>query len=99
VLAWSNNWVPFSDEKRRRYLEGELAWELAENPKHLLFGRHFSAIGWVVGYDDLLLQLDQTETFAWVHLSWNRENQPAWPHCELLNGIESANRFMAEWHA
>jgi len=97
MFAWSNDWTALSDEKHRLYLEGELTWELAENPKHILFGRRFTAIGWIAGYDDLLLQLDPPDSFAWVHLSWNRENQPAWPHCQVLDGIESVNRFIADW--
>ena len=85
------------EEKPRLYLERELAWELAENPRHILAGRQVAAVAWVAGYDDLVLRLDGRDEFAWVHLAWNRENQPEWPHCELLGGVESVNRFMAEW--
>ena len=97
MFAWSHGWVPFSDDKWRHYPERELAWELAENPRHPLAGHPVVAVAWRGGYDDLVLRLDGRDEFAWVHLAWNRENQPAWPHCESLGGVEAVNRFMAEW--
>jgi hypothetical protein len=95
MFALSHGWKPFSEDKIRLYLERELAWELAENPRHILARRQFVAVAWLGGYDDLVLRLDGRDEFAWVHLSWNRETQPKWPHCELLGGVEAVNRFMA----
>lgn len=99
MFAWANGWQAFTEDKPRLYLERELSWELAENPKHLLAGRRFNAVAWCSGSDDLVLQLDDRDEFAWVHLSWNREYQPAWPHCELLGNCDAVSRFMADWQS
>lgn len=97
MFAWSNGWRSFAEDKHRPYLERELAWELAGNPRHALAGRQFTAAAWLGWYDDLVLRLDGRDEYAWVHLAWNRENQPEWPHCEVLGRLEAVNRFMAEW--
>ena len=99
MFMWSHGWTPFAEDKFRLYLERELAWELAENPRHALTGRQFMAVAWLGGYDDLVLRLDGRDEFAWVHLAWNRENQPEWPHYEVLGGVEAVNRFMAVWQS
>jgi hypothetical protein len=97
LLNWSNGWRQIADEKHRSYLERELAWELAENPRHMLAGRQYVVVGLLGGYDDLILRLDDRDEFAWIHLTWNREKRPEWPHCELLGGVEAVNRFLSEW--
>jgi hypothetical protein len=47
--------------------------------------------------DDLILRLDERDEFAWVHLTWNREQRPECPHCEILGGLEAVNRFLSDW--
>ena len=95
-ILWQNGWTPI-DEKHRLYLDAELRFELAANPNHLLKGRSFILTGWIPGYDDVFLELNDKREFAWVHLSWNRESRPAWPHCELFSSIEDANHFLGKW--
>lgn len=74
-------------------------WELAENPRHVLAGQRYTAVAWVGGYDDLVLRLSGGDEYAWVHLTWNRENQPDWPHREILGDIDAVNQFMTAWQS
>jgi hypothetical protein len=97
MIEWIRGWRPLDDERRRRYLEGELGWELAENPRHVLAGRKWEVVGLFGVYDDLIVRLDGREEFAWVHLAWNREDQPRWPHTEILGGVPAVNRFLHAW--
>ena len=97
MIHWSSGWRPLDDSKLHRYFDRELAWELEENPRHILASRSFKVIGGLGGYDDFIVRLDDTDDYAWVHLAWNRENQPAWPHCELIGGIETLDHFLAAW--
>ncbi len=43
------------------------------------------------------MRLGDADVYAWIHLSWNRENQPAWPHCELIGGSEALDTLLAAW--
>lgn len=97
MIEWTRGWRPLDNERHRRYLEGESGWELAENPQHVLAGRKCEAVGLFGVYDDLIVRLDGHEEYACVHLAWNRENQPQWPHTSLLGGISDVNRFLNAW--
>jgi hypothetical protein len=97
MIEWTQGWRLLDNERRRRYLDGELRWELAENPRHVLAGRKFEVVGLYGIYDDLIVRLDGGDEFAWIHLAWNRENQPQWPHTELLGDIPALNRFLRDW--
>jgi hypothetical protein len=97
LIHWSHGWQSLDDEKHRRYIEGELSWELAENPQHILSSRSCEVIGGLGRYDDFIVRLDGRDEYAWVHLAWRRENQPEWPHCELIVGMEQLNRFLDDW--
>ena len=97
MIRWCSGWKPLDDPKLRSYFERELTWELVENPGHILASRNFSIIGGLGGYDDFLAKLDVGDLYAWVHLSWSRENQPEWPHCHVIGDAEALNQFLAEW--
>jgi hypothetical protein len=97
TIEWVNGWYSLACDLRQSYLQGELEWELAGNHGHILAGRRYEAIGLCGVYDDLILRLDDRDEYAWIHLTWNRENRPAWPHCQLLGGLGALNRFLREW--
>jgi hypothetical protein len=97
MIEWTHGWRPFAEDRRRLYFEGELRWEVAENPAHCLSNREWEAVGLFGLYDDLIVRLDGRDEFAWVHLTWSREHQPHWPHCQLLGGTVELNRFLRHW--
>ena len=97
MIHWSHGWRQPVDERLSLYFAGELAWELEENPMHVLASRTYEVVAGLGGYDDFILRLDGHDDFAWVHLSWNREHQPEWPHCVLIGGVAELNRFLDSW--
>jgi hypothetical protein len=97
MFMWLNGWKPFVEETQRQDLERELARELAGNTRHALSGCRAVAVAWCGRGDDIILRLDSSEDFAYIHLTWNPESQPDWPYCECLSGVEMVNRFIADW--
>lgn len=64
------------------------------NTKHPLYGKELCVVGWRRRYDDFILHLPGEARYAYVHLTWNRETHPAFPHCESLSGVEAVNHFL-----
>jgi hypothetical protein len=97
VIRWSSGWRPLEDPMLRCSFERELARELEGNPDHVLASRRVEVIGGLGGCDDFIVRLDGADSYAWVHLSWNRENWPGWPTCALIGGPQDLDDFLASW--
>jgi hypothetical protein len=90
AITWFNKWHPVEDDRHRQYIEGELRWEVAHFPQHLLSGVRFRVVAALDTYDNFIIRMDDGRTYAYVHLTWKRES----PHIELIGDDEAVNRFI-----
>jgi hypothetical protein len=84
-VQWSDGWQAFTDDRRRRYIERELAWELSHYPNHPLAGARVLLVGSRNLYVDFILRLDDGRTFGHVTLAWRPD-----PPLSRLVGDEAA---------
>ena len=85
-IQWRKPWHPILPI-RAPHSEAELHRELC--PKHVLFGRPVSAIGYRQDCDDVLFYLGEiAPRFAVVHLTFQPETNPKWPETSLYESIE-----------
>jgi hypothetical protein len=76
-------WLRPDDAEARR-LELEVLAEIS--PGHELHGSALTAIARCSGCDGVVFHRDD-DTFAIVHLSYVRPDQPPWPHTTRLGGF------------
>ena len=65
--------------------------------QHVLYKQAACALGRRSNTDDYLFQIETNDCqFAAVHLTWNKESKPDWPHAELYahlqDWIDSVNK-------
>ena len=81
-----------------RGLIAELRRELPSG--HDLFGLELEAIARHETTDDVLFrQVPDDGPRFWVHLTWNVESDPAWPHTVVCHGEEAFLERWVEEHA
>ena len=97
MIDWCNGWSPVQDEAERRSFENELSREIETNREHPLYGLDYQVVGRLLGEDDFILRLGDGHQYAHVHLTWNREDRPLWPYCEIIGDESAVNRFLREW--
>lgn len=97
TITWRHGWMEFDLRHKEDYFLGELRWELEGNPNHSLHGKELRISGWIPGYDDFILYLPQTGCYAYVHLTWGKETEPKFPHCEFLADEGAVVAFMDRW--
>lgn len=86
------NWMPL-DSRTAAHLLVELRRELC--PGHLLFDRQLRAVGQSRPQDDVLFEsLDGDGAVYVVHLTWNPETNPNWPH---TTRFETMGHFFRRW--
>ncbi|MCH7353665.1 MULTISPECIES: hypothetical protein [Acinetobacter] len=79
------NWVLIQAEKESIF-SNELKRELILG--HVLFAKKAVAIARKDGEDDVLFFLEnQEDQYAEVHLTWNNETNPRWPHTSLFKSF------------
>ena len=96
MIQWQQDWQPFDAPEKASYFLLELNREIQENPEHLLYGKKAKIVGWIPGNDDFLLHLPLENVYAYVHLTWHREDKSQWPHCQLLASIDAVTRFVGQ---
>jgi len=80
-LNWLEPWEPTTHD-----FEAELHRELIAG--HPLFGVRAIAVGRRCDCDDVLFLLSEhSSPLAVVHLTWQRETTPDWPHTELYASL------------
>jgi hypothetical protein len=97
TIEWQGEWHPFDASDKDQYYLREIGRELQNNQTHPLYNKEARIVGWIPGCDDLLLYLPTENRHVYVHLTWNRENRPSWPHCEFLSSIDAVNQFLQKW--
>ena len=84
-IPWRKPWWPIAP-KRAVEIEAELHREVCAG--HVLFGKQFSAIGYRQDQDDFLFMLhDGDYPLACVHLTFNKETDPAFPQTDLYESV------------
>ena len=85
ALQWREPWQPISSHYASN-AEAELHREMCAG--HVLFGRSLTAFGNRIDCDDILFYLgDTSPQFAVVHLTFQRESDPKWPHTVLYDSL------------
>lgn len=97
MIHWQSGWQPLGDHEKEEFLLRELAKEIEHNGNHPLWGKCLRAIGWIPGEDEILLELDGGEQFAYVHLTWSVEREAQFPYCEMMQNVEELNAFIERW--
>ena len=83
-IEWLEPWRPL-DDPEAKCLEKELRRELPRG--HALRGRSVRALASHV--DDILFEISDSPTrYAVVHLTWNRETRPEWPHTVFYASLD-----------
>lgn len=84
-IPWREPWGTITPEYARK-AEEELRHEMCAG--HVLFERSVRAIGLGRGGDDVLFYLgDKPPRLAVVHLTYQQETDPNWPHTELYTTL------------
>lgn len=96
MIDW-RDWQPLDDAVRERTFLQELHRETEEDSQHPLHGKNVRIVAWKPGEDDFILQFSDGTGYAYVHLTWNRERVPQFPHCQHFDDEESLNSFIAKW--
>ena len=73
-------WTPVSDEEQKVSLRKELEGEVPKG--HVLHKQKVEAVAKRDDDDDVLFKLDE-DRYAIVHLTYNKETDPQWPHTTL----------------
>lgn len=86
AFDWPGDWTPIGDPNYARALEVELARSAPR--KHALRGRTVRAVASGFHSDDVLFAvLEEPRRWAEVHLTWNRETDPAWPATSIYDSL------------
>jgi hypothetical protein len=84
-IQWREPWHSISPDYAPK-AEAELHRELCAG--HVLFGRSVTAVGNRIDCDDILFHLGHAPPqFAVVHLTFQRESDPTWPHTVLYDSL------------
>ena len=78
------------DDRHRKYIGGELSWELTLFPDHPLVNRSFQVVAMKDPYNNAIIQFDDDDSFGYVRLTWGA----AWPHFEPIGGEAQLFHFM-----
>jgi hypothetical protein len=86
VDRWPSYWSSELGDETRRSSEAELRRELPIG--HALYGER--AVARAIGQDpdDVVFQLPDGRLAA-VHLTWNVESRPEWPHVLIFADLEA----------
>ncbi len=92
-VEWPTEWSALTEEQAES-ARTELLRELPQ--KHVLDELPIQAIGARLADDDYLFLVEALDfRLACVHLTWNKEVDPAWPHTETFKTVESWRIAMA----
>ena len=80
-------WESTLDRQHRKHFETELQREVANNPRHVLYGRSMVALAGRADRDDVLFEIDGGPTVAVIHLTYSPETQPQWPNTEFYESL------------
>jgi hypothetical protein len=96
AITWKEPWFSIDGQSEDQdRLEKELEKELPHG--HILEGRDCRAMACRIDIDDVLFLLDGGPGVAVVHLTYNRESDPAWPHAEIFaDGADFEARRLAQ---
>lgn len=84
-VQWLEPWYPV--DIRSEFFELELYKEVAAC--HALYGKKVKAVARRCDRDDFLFELEGCPyKYALVHLTWNKETTPQYPHTVLYRDIE-----------
>jgi hypothetical protein len=99
AIHWLGPWRQFDQLDKEHYFLNELRWEIQANPSHRLYGKELWIAGWIAGYDDFILYLPLEDCYAYVHLTWNKESNPAFPDCQWFDDVDEVNELIGRWIA
>ena len=99
MIVWQRDWRAFDASAQEAEFLRELRAETGDaNPKHPLHGKELRILGWRErGWKHFILHLTTEDHYAFIHLTWNKETDPHWPHCELFDDLEAVNKFLKQW--
>ena len=93
-FTWPASWKTDLDELHRRLLLRELHRELP--PGHALTGHTCTPLAVLIRDSDWVAMELKEAGYAAVHLTWNKESDPRWPHTEFFKSLEELCR-PGEW--
>jgi hypothetical protein len=90
----SGDWADVLGSSEGASLEDELSREVPE--QHRLFGVTARAVAVRKLRKEVIYWLPASNTWAWVHLTWRVETEPAFPSNDILDHWDSAVTLLRE---
>jgi hypothetical protein len=84
-ISWKNGWKLIVDSDYKARLLDELGREIANNHKHVLFGKRVDFIAeWDGSREKDFVVCISEDSFATVHLTYSVEHDASWPWTTLI---------------
>ncbi len=88
ITNWPGPWKSI-DDRRKKYIERELRWELSHVADHPLINRSFDVVAMRDQYEHAIIRFDAGD-FGYVRLTWKQ----APPHDERIGEEPELMRFL-----